>query len=174
MALRNVVKYGDPILRKKSRTVEVFDRRIATLVEDMFETMYKDNGVGLAAVQVGILKRIVVIDCGDGPVELINPEIVKTEGEQCGQEGCLSLPGYWGEVTRPMKVKVKAQDRSGNQFEVEDEGMVARCFCHEIDHLDGHMFDELCDKLYTMEEVEKMFQDAAEEGRKELEAKEAE
>ena len=85
MALRNVVKYGDPILRKKSRTVEVFDRRIATLVEDMFETMYKDNGVGLAAVQVGILKRIVVIDCGDGPVELINPEIVKTEGEQCGQ-----------------------------------------------------------------------------------------
>lgn len=86
----------------------------------------------------------------------------------------LSLPGYWGEVTRPMKVKVKAQDRSGNEFEVEDEGMVARCFCHEIDHLDGHMFDELCDKLYTMEEVEKMFQDAAEEGRKELEAKEAE
>lgn len=101
MALRNVVKYGDPILRKKSRTVEVFDRRIATLVEDMFETMYKDNGVGLAAVQVGILKRIVVIDCGDGPVELINPEIVKTEGEQCGQEGCLSLPGRYETVRRP-------------------------------------------------------------------------
>lgn len=92
MALRNVVKYGDPILRKKSRTVEVFDRRIATLVEDMFETMYKDNGVGLAAVQVGILKRIVVIDCGDGPVELINPEIVKTEGEQCGQEAACPYP----------------------------------------------------------------------------------
>ena len=134
MALRNVVKYGDPILRKKSRTVEVFDRRIATLVEDMFETMYKDNGVGLAAVQVGILKRIVVIDCGDGPVELINPEIVKTEGEQCGQEGCLSLPGRYETVRRPQKVQVKGQDRE------------ARAFCHEIDHLDGVLFIDRMDK----------------------------
>ena len=134
MALRNVVKYGDPILRKKSRTVEVFDRRIATLVEDMFETMYKDNGVGLAAVQVGILKRIVVIDCGDGPVELINPEIVKTEGEQCGQEGCLSLPGRYETVRRPQKVQVKGQD------------LKARAFCHEIDHLDGVLFIDRMDK----------------------------
>ena len=117
---------------------------------------------------------VVLLDGDENVIELVNPEIVSSSGEQTGLEGCLSLPGYWGEVTRPMKVKVKAQDRSGNQFEVEDEGMVARCFCHEIDHLDGHMFDELCDKLYTMEEVEKMFQDAAEEGRKELATKEAE
>ena len=128
MALRNVVKYGDPILRKKSRTVEVFDRRIATLVEDMFETMYKDNGVGLAAVQVGILKRIVVIDCGDGPVELINPEIVKTEGEQCGQ------------------VQVKGQDREGKWHVYTGEDLKARAFCHEIDHLDGVLFIDRMDK----------------------------
>lgn len=146
MALRNVVKYGDPILRKKSRTVEVFDRRIATLVEDMFETMYKDNGVGLAAVQVGILKRIVVIDCGDGPVGLINPEIVKTEGEQCGQEGCLSLPGRYETVRRPQKVQVKGQDREGKWHVYTGEDLKARAFCHEIDHLDGVLFIDRMDK----------------------------
>ena len=146
MALRNVVKYGDPILRKKSRTVEVFDRRIATLVEDMFETMYKDNGVGLAAVQVGILKRIVVIDCGDGPVELINPEIVKTEGEQCGQEGCLSLPGRYETVRRPQKVQVKGQDRVGKWHVYTCEDLKARAFCHEIDHLDGVLLIDRMDK----------------------------
>ena len=134
MALRNVVKYGDPILRKKSRTVEVFDRRIATLVEDMFETMYKDNGVGLAAVQVGILKRIVVIDCGDGPVE------------QCGQEGCLSLPGRYETVRRPKKVQVKGQDREGKWHVYTGEDLKARAFCHEIDHLDGVLFIDRMDK----------------------------
>ena len=149
MALRNVVKYGDPILRKKSRTVEVFDRRIATLVEDMFETMYKDNGVGLAAVQVGILKRIVVIDCGDGPVELINPEIVKTEGEQCGQEGCLSLPGRYETVRRPQKVQVKGQDREGKWHVYTGEDLKARAFCHEIDHLDGVLFIDRMDKTVS-------------------------
>ena len=159
--LKTIVKKGDPVLEKKCHAVTKFDDKLARLLDDMTQTLEQSGGVGLAAPQIGICRRV-------------NPEIVSSSGEQTGLEGCLSLPGYWGEVTRPMKVKVKAQDRSGNQFEVEDEGMVARCFCHEIDHLDGHMFDELCDKLYTMEEVEKMFQDAAEEGRKELEAKEAE
>ena len=181
MALRNILLEGELQLLKRSRPVTEFNERLHILLDDMRDTLIHAGGVGLAAPQVGILRRAVLVFETNVPegeeerlLELVNPEIVSSSGEQTGLEGCLSLPGYWGEVTRPMKVKVKAQDRSGNQFEVEDEGMVARCFCHEIDHLDGHMFDELCDKLYTMEEVEKMFQDAAEEGRKELEAKEAE
>lgn len=140
MALRNVVKLGDPILNKKSRAVEKFDDKLATLIDDMKETMYADNGVGLAAVQVGILKRVVVIDVGEGPMELVNPEIIMTEGEQIGQEGCLSLPGKWANTSRPQKVQVKAQDRNGKWQVFTGEDLKAKAFCHEIDHLDGILF----------------------------------
>ena len=137
MALRNIVKVGDPILNKKSRTIEKFDEKLSTLIDDMLETMYKENGVGLAAVQVGMLKRVVVIDIGDGPIELVNPEITLKEGEQKEQEGCLSLPGKYGTTVRPMKVQVKAQNREGKWQVFTGEGLKARAFCHEIDHLDG-------------------------------------
>lgn len=140
MALRNIVKLGDPILNKTSRKVEKFDERLSTLIDDMFETMYAENGVGLAAVQVGLLKRVVVIDVGDGPMELVNPEITLKEGEQRESEGCLSLPGKYGVTLRPKKVQVKAQDRNGKWQVFTGEDLKARCFCHEIDHLDGILF----------------------------------
>lgn len=140
MALRNIVKLGDPILNKKSRVVEKFDDRLATLIDDMKETMYDGNGVGLAAVQVGILKRVVVIDIGDGPMELVNPEITFADGEQISQEGCLSLPGKWANTKRPQKVQVKAQDRNGKWQVFTGEDLKAKAFCHEIDHLDGILF----------------------------------
>lgn len=140
MALRNVVKLGDPILNKKSRKIEKFDDRLATLIDDMIETMYASNGVGLAAVQVGMLKRVVVIDVGDGVMELVNPEITLKEGEQREQEGCLSLPGKYGTTVRPQKVQVKAQDRNGKWQVFTGEGLKARAFCHEIDHLEGILF----------------------------------
>ena len=142
MALRNVVKVGDPILNKKSRTVEKFDDRLGVLIDDMFDTMYDANGVGLAAVQVGMLRRVVVLDCGDGPIELVNPEITKQEGEQRESEGCLSLPGQYGVTVRPAKVQVKAQDRTGKWHIYTGEGLKARCFCHELDHLEGILFTE--------------------------------
>ncbi len=148
MALRNIVKLGDPILNKKSRIVEKFDERLATLIDDMLETLYKENGVGLAAVQVGILKRVVVIDIGEGAIELVNPEITMSEGEQISQEGCLSLPGKWGTTRRPMKVQVKAQDRNGKWQVFTGEGLKAKAFCHEIDHLEGILFtSHIIDKL---------------------------
>ena len=140
MALRNIVKIGDPILDKKSRTVEKFDEKLSMLIDDMLETMYKENGVGLAAVQVGMLKRVVVIDVGDGPMELVNPEITLAEGEQRELEGCLSLPGKYGTTVRPMKVQVKAQNREGKWQVFTGEGLKARAFCHELDHLDGVLF----------------------------------
>lgn len=140
MALRNIVKVGDPILNKKSRVVEKFDDRLATLIDDMFETMYDADGVGLAAVQVGILKRVVVIDIGEGPIELVNPEITHKEGEQRESEGCLSLPGEYGITLRPKKVQVKAQDRDGKWHVYTGEDLKARAFCHELDHLDGILF----------------------------------
>lgn len=140
MALRNIVKLGDPILNKTSRKVEKFDEKLATLIDDMLETMYHANGVGLAAVQVGMLKRVVVIDIGDGPMELVNPEITLKEGEQRESEGCLSLPGKYGVTVRPMKVQVKAQDRNGKWQVFTGKGLKARAFCHEIDHLDGVLF----------------------------------
>ncbi len=140
MALRNIVKLGDPILNKTSRKVEKFDEKLSTLIDDMFETMYAENGVGLAAVQVGMLKRVVVIDVGDGPMELVNPEITLKEGEQRESEGCLSLPGKYGVTVRPKKVQVKAQDRNGKWQVFTGEDLKARCFCHEIDHLDGILF----------------------------------
>lgn len=140
MALRNIVELGDPILNKKSRIVEKFDDRLALLIDDMKETMYNKNGVGLAAVQVGILKRVVVIDIGEGPIELVNPEITMTEGEQISQEGCLSLPNKWATTKRPKKVQVKAQDRTGKWHVYTGEDLKAKAFCHEIDHLDGILF----------------------------------
>ncbi len=142
MALRNIVKVGDPILEKTSRKVEKFDQRLFTLLDDMKETMIKAEGVGLAAVQVGVLKRVVVIDCGERFLELINPEITYKEGEQKEAEGCLSLPGESGITLRPQKVKVKAQNREGKWCVYSGEGLEARCFCHEIDHLDGVLFTQ--------------------------------
>ena len=140
MAIRNIVKDGDPVLRKICRSVISFDEKLATLIDDMLDTMYEANGVGLAAPQVGILRRICVIDVGNGPIELVNPAIISEEGEQIGDEGCLSIPGQSGLVKRPLRVKVKAQDRNGKTFEVSGEGLLARAFCHEIDHLNGILF----------------------------------
>ncbi len=143
MALRNIVKEGDSVLRKKCRPVVKFDDRLAGILDDMRDTMYQAQGVGLAAPQVGILRRMVVIDCSMDKteyIELINPEIIATEGEQEGTEGCLSVPGVVGWVKRPMKVTVRAQDRFGEFFEVTGEELLARAFCHELAHLDGELF----------------------------------
>ena len=140
MALRNIVKLGDPVLNKTSRKVEKFDEKLAILIDDMLETMYHAYGVGLAAVEVGMFKRVVVFVIGDGPMELVNPEITMKEGEQRESEGCLSLPGKYGVTVRPMKVQVKAQDRNGKWQVFTGEGLKARAFCHEIDHLDGILF----------------------------------
>lgn len=140
MALRNIRKYGDELLRKKSKRVEIINERILTLLKDMEETMYDEDGVGLAAPQVGILKRVVVIDVGEGILKLINPEIIYTEGSFTDEEGCLSLPGEQGKVERPYKVKVKALNEKGEEIIVEGEELLARALCHEIDHLDGILF----------------------------------
>lgn len=145
MAERKIVTIGDDILRKKSRPVEKFDKRLWQLLDDMRETLYLANGVGLAAVQVGILRRVVVIDCTQDRseyTELINPEIVSSEGEQRAQEGCLSLPGQVGITLRPATVRVKAQDRNGNWCVYKGTDLKARCLCHEIDHLDGILFTD--------------------------------
>lgn len=143
MALRTIRTEGDSVLTKKCRAVEEMTPRLKELVEDMLDTMYENNGVGLAAPQVGILKRIVVIDVGDGPIVLINPEIVETSGEQTGDEGCLSVPGMSGQVTRPNYVKVRALTEDMEEAEYEGEALLARAFCHEIDHLDGKLYTEL-------------------------------
>ena len=140
MAIRNIRKLGDEILRKKCRRIDNIDDRTVTLLDDMADTMRLADGVGLAAPQVGVLKRAVVIDVGDGLIELINPEIVSAEGSVTSPEGCLSVPGKWGTVTRPEKVTVHATDRDGNEFDITGEGMLAKALCHEIDHLDGVMF----------------------------------
>lgn len=140
MAIRNIRKIGDEVLRKKSKSVDKIDDRTRVLIEDMIDTMYDSEGVGLAAPQVGILKRIVVIDVGEGPIVLINPEIVKTEGSYVDMEGCLSIPGESAEVERPEKVTVRAMDENGVVREIEGEELLARAFCHEIDHLDGILY----------------------------------
>lgn len=142
MAIRNMVLEGDPLLRKTSREVTVFDQKLGTLLDDMAETMAQQNGVGLAGVQVGILRRVVVIDIGEGRIELINPTIIKTAGSQVGSEGCLSYPGQFGIVERPDSVTVRAQDRHGNWFTITGTALLARAFCHEIDHLDGIVFKD--------------------------------
>ena len=156
MAIRNIRIMGDPILEKVCKEVKELTPRIKELIEDMLETMYDANGVGLAAPQVGVLKRIVVIDVtGEDPIVLINPRILETSGEQTGGEGCLSLPGKSGTVTRPNYVKVKAYDREMKPFEIEGTELLARAFCHEIDHLDGHMYVEKVEgELTDVEEVE--------------------
>ena len=157
MAIRNIVTIDDPVLRKKSRPVVNFDEKLWTLLDDMKETLKKADGAGLAAVQVGILRRAVIVDVGDGkPLELINPEIVETSGEQEGQEGCLSLPGKWGVVRRPEFVKVRAQNRNGQWCMFKGEGLKARCFCHEIDHLDGIVFTDRAKRMLTDEELRRL------------------
>ena len=157
MAIRNIVTIEDPVLRKKSRPVVNFDEKLWTLLDDMKETLKKADGAGLAAVQVGILRRAVIVDVGDGkPLELINPEIVETSGEQEGQEGCLSLPGKWGVVRRPEFVKVRAQNRKGQWCMFKGEGLKARCFCHEIDHLDGIVFTDRAKRMLTDEELRRL------------------
>lgn len=140
MAKRNIVKQGDDILKKVCRSQLTFDERLHQILDDMAETMYDADGVGLAAPQVGILRRFCIIDVGDGLIELINPVITEKSGEQTGDEGCLSVPGRYECITRPMNVTVKAQDRNGNSFKITGDGLKARAFCHEIDHLDGILF----------------------------------
>ena len=140
MAIRNIVIEGDPILNKVCRKVEKFDEKLFILLNDMRETLKKADGVGLAAPQVGILRRVVIVDIGDGLIELINPEIIEQSGEQREVEGCLSCPQKWGITIRPMKVKVKAYNRFGEEFIVEGSGLKAKAFCHEIDHLNGILF----------------------------------
>ena len=153
MALLPIVQYPDPRLATKAEPVTVFDDALKQLAADMAETMYAADGAGLAAPQVGILRRVVVIDVGEGLIELVNPEIVASEGEQHQVEGCLSVPGKWGIVTRPDYVRVRAQDRDGAWFEAEGEGLTARAFCHEIEHLDGHLYTEHIDHFLSDEEL---------------------
>lgn len=140
MAIREIRLKGDEILYKKCKEVTKFDKKLHILLDDMYDTMKEHDGVGLAAPQVGILKRAVVIDTGEGRIELINPVIIKESGSQVGSEGCLSVPKVFGEVERPMNVTVRAQDRDGNWFEKDGEALMARAFCHEIEHLDGKLF----------------------------------
>ncbi len=159
MALRTIRIMGDEVLTKKCREIDKMTPRIRELINDMLETMYEANGVGLAAPQVGILKRVVVIDVGDGPIVMVNPVILETSGEQTGDEGCLSLPGKAGEVTRPNYVKVRAYDENMKEYEMEGTELLARAFCHEIDHLDGHMYvekvnGEVHEVIYEEEEEE--------------------
>lgn len=167
MAIREILTDKDPVLHKKCHPVTQFDDKLATLLDDLKETLAAANGAGLAAPQIGILRRVVVVlDEADKMLELVNPEILSQSGEQDGLEGCLSVPGMWGYVLRPMKVKVRAQDRKGNWFEVKGEEMVARCFCHEIDHLDGHVFSEHVDCLYTNEELEELLAEEEKKGKR--------
>ncbi len=160
MALRNILKQGDETLTKHCRPVTEFNARLHQLLDDMAETMLQANGVGLAAPQVGVLRRAVVVLETNVPegeeyvIELVNPQIVAADGEQEGPEGCLSLPGSYGLVKRPLHVKVRAQDRNGEFFELDGDGLTARAFCHECDHLDGHMFTEKCDHILSDEELE--------------------
>lgn len=143
MAIRNIRTLGDEILRKHCREVKEMTPKIEELIDDMYETMYEANGVGLAAPQVGILKRIVVIDTGEGPITMINPRILETSGEQEGSEGCLSVPGKAGKVTRPNYVKAEAYDEDMERYEIEAEELLARAICHELDHLDGKLYVDL-------------------------------
>ena len=157
MALRKIVTVGDPVLNKVCRPVTKFDDRLAMLIDDMIETMHEANGVGLAGPQVGVLRRVVVVDTGDEDLELVNPEIVKTGKEmQTGLEGCLSVPGKYGIVTRPNYVVVRAQDRNGDWYEYEGEELIARAFCHELAHLDGQLYTELAERMLTPEELEQL------------------
>ena len=154
MGLRKILTDKDPALHKVCRPVEKFDGRLHKLLDDMKETLIDANGVGLAAPQVGILRRVVLVDTGDEVLELINPSLLETSGEQVGAEGCLSVPGKYGLVKGPNYAKVRAQDRDGNWFEAEGEELIARCFCHELDHLDGILYTEVMERFLTEEELE--------------------
>lgn len=157
MALRKIMTEKDPALHKVCRPVTEFNDRLHRLLDDMTETLRQANGGGLAAPQVGILRRAVVVETGEeNMLELVNPRILEQSGEQDGAEGCLSVPGKWGMVKRPNYVKLQAQDRFGNWFEVEAEALIARCFCHELDHLDGHLYTEKVSRFLTEEEMEQM------------------
>ena len=153
MGLRKIMTVKEPCLHKVCRPVEKFDGKLHKLLDDMKETLTEANGVGLAAPQVGILRRVVVVDTGEEMLELVNPELLETSGEQVGSEGCLSVPGKYGIVKRPNYARVRAYDRDGNEFEVEGEELMARCFCHELDHLDGIVYTEIMERYLTEEEM---------------------
>jgi len=165
MALRQLRIIGDEILHKKSRKVDTVTERILTILDDMVETMYANNGLGLAGVQVGVLRCLVVIDVGQGPLRLINPEIVQSEGEESDIEGCLSIPGYQGTVKRPQKITVRYMDTEGETVEVEAEGLFKKALCHEIDHLSGILYNEIADSFYEIPpQKEEETEDAESEG----------
>ena len=153
MAIRNIRKEGDEILRKKSKEVDVINEKIRILLQDMADTLYKADGVGLAAPQVGVLKRVIVIDVGDGLLELVNPAVKSQSGQQCMAEGCLSVPGIWGEVNRPTHVVVEALDAKGKKVVIEGEGLLAIALCHEIDHLDGILFKDKVIRFIDKDEL---------------------
>lgn len=157
MGLRKILTQEEATLHKVCRPVTKFDAKLHALLDDMAETLYDANGVGLAAPQVGILRRIFIVDLGEEIVELINPEIIEREGEQDGMEGCLSVPGEYWLVKRPMRVKARAQDRNGDWFEIEAEELIARCLCHENDHLDGHLYTEFAYHKLTEEELNQIY-----------------
>ncbi len=164
MAIRKIVTQGNPMLTKKCRQVTDFNDRLHQLLDDMKDTLAEAQGAGLAAPQVGVLRRaVIVVDDTDEMLELVNPEILSQSGEQAGPEGCLSVPGKWGMVSRPSHVRIRAQDRFGNWFEAEGEDLTARCFCHEIEHLDGHLYVEHIDHFMTEDELEEFYE--AEENR---------
>lgn len=172
MSLKTILTRGDETLLKTSKPVTRFDKKLHDLLDDMLETMQHAEGAGLAAPQVGILRRVVLVLGNDWePIELVNPEIIETAGEQYGPEGCLSVPGFYGLVSRPSYVKVRAFDRNGNVFEADGEGLTARAFCHEIDHLNGLLYTELADQLMTPEELEEYYETHAEDGEEELDEK---
>ncbi len=153
MGLRKILTVDEAALHKTCRPVENFDKKLHTLLDDMRETLIESGGVGLAAPQVGILRRVVLVDTGEEILELVNPELVETDGEQEGAEGCLSVPGKYGLVKRPYFAKVRAQDRNGDFYEAEGEELIARCFCHELDHLDGIIYTEVMERYLTEEEL---------------------
>ena len=157
MGIRKILTDKDPALHKICKPVEVFDKKLHKLLDDMAQTLEKAQGVGLAAPQVGILRRVVIVDTGEEILELINPTITEISGEQDGAEGCLSVPGKYGWVKRPYYAKVKAQDRDGNWYEAEGEELIARCFCHELDHLEGIVYTQVMDRFLTDEEMEDLY-----------------
>ena len=156
MGIRNILTDKDPALHKVCKPVTVFDKKLHKLLDDMADTLEEAQGVGLAAPQVGILRRVVIVDTGDEILELINPTMVETSGEQVGAEGCLSVPGKYGLVKRPYVTKVRAQDRNGEWYEAEGEELIARCFCHELDHLDGIVYTQVMERFLSDEELEEM------------------
>ncbi len=164
MAIRNIRLAGDEILTKTSRKVDTIDDRIKMILEDLADTMYAANGLGLAAVQVGVLRRLVVIDIGEGLLKLVNPEITYREGEETDIEGCLSVPGYQGNVKRPVKVRMRARTENGEEIEIEAEGLLKKAICHELDHLDGVMYTDIAENIVEISELEEAEDEGGEDG----------